>query len=195
MPHELCLEAVKLGLVKFGRFRLSSGAESYYYINFKEATMMPSYIKRVARELGAALLQENVDALVGVAVAGAIVASYIGALLDLPVTFVRSEPKNHGLGREVEGDVKGMRVAIIDDVLTTGGTIKRAYDALIDVSSTPVLAAVVFNRQQGGGRLVRDLGLKLLSLCDASSLAAEALKRGLIDGRQYELIMSQVVER
>ncbi len=195
MPHELCLEAIKLGLVKFGRFRLSSGMESYYYINFKEATMMPGYIKRVAYVLGTALLQEGVDALVGVAVAGAIVASYIGALFDVPVTFVRSEPKNHGLGRELEGDVRGMRVAIVDDVLTTGGTIRRAYEVLINAGSTPVLAAVVFNRQQGGGRLVRDLGLKLLSVCDVSSLAAEALKRGLIDGGQYELIMSQVVER
>lgn len=194
MPHELCLEAVRLGLVKFGRFRLSSGMESYYYINFKEATMLPGYIKSVARELGAALLREGVDALVGVAVAGAIVASYIGALFDMPVTFVRSEPKNHGLGKEVEGDVRGMRVAIVDDVLTTGGTIKRAYEALVDAGSAPVLAAVVFNRQQGGGRLVRSLGLKLLSLCDVSSLASEALRRGLIDGEQYELIMSQVVE-
>lgn len=194
MSRELCIEAVKLGLVKFGRFKLSSGIESYYYINFKEATMIPGYIKRVAYEMGSVLLGESVDALVGVAVAGALIASYIGALFDLPVTFVRSEPKNHGLGREVEGDVKNMKVAIVDDVLTTGGTIKRAYEALVTSGSVPVLAAVAFNRQQGGKKLVEDLGLKLVSLCDITSLASEALKRGLINRGQYELIVSQVVE-
>ncbi|MCX8184637.1 MAG: phosphoribosyltransferase family protein [Sulfolobales archaeon] len=194
MPHELCLEAIRLGLVKFGRFKLSSGIESYYYINFKEATMMPSYVKRVAYEMGSTVIREGVEALVGVAVAGALIASYIGALFDLPVTFVRSEPKNHGLGREVEGDVENMKVAIIDDVLTTGGTIRRAYEVLVSSRSKPVLAAVAFNRQQGGGRTVKDLGLKLVSLCDISSIAGEALERGLISREQYELIISQVVE-
>ena len=194
MPHELCLEAVKLGLVKFGKFKLSSGMESYYYINFKEATMVPSYIKRVAYEIGLMVRKENVDALVGVAVAGALIASYVGALFDMPVTFVRSEPKNHGLGREVEGDVRNLRVAIVDDVLTTGGTIRRAYEALTGSGAIPVLAAVAFNRQQGGGKLVKNLGLKLVSLCDIASLASEALKRNLITKEQYDLIMSQVVE-
>ncbi len=194
MPHELCLEAVSLGLVKFGRFKLSSGLESYYYINFKEATMIPRYMKKVAYELGSILLREGVEALVGVAVAGALVASYMGAMFELPVTFVRSEPKDHGLGREVEGDVRGMRVAIVDDVLTTGGTIKRAYEALKNFGAFPQVAAVVFNRQQGGRKTVMDLGLKLVSLCDIKSLASEALIRGLISREQYELIMSQVVE-
>ncbi|MCS7098921.1 MAG: orotate phosphoribosyltransferase [Sulfolobales archaeon] len=194
MPHELCLEAVKLGLVKFGRFKLSSGIESSYYVNFREATMVPSYVKRVAYEIGSAVVREGVEAVVGVAVAGALIASYVGALFDLPVTFVRSEPKNHGLGREVEGCVENMRIAIVDDVLTTGGTIRRAYEALVNSGSKPVVAAVVFNRQQGGGKTVRELGLKLISLCDISSLASEALKRGLISGDQYELIVSQVVE-
>jgi|YelNatPaOPRAMG01_1025707.scaffolds.fasta_scaffold16326_3 orotate phosphoribosyltransferase len=194
MPHELCLEAVSLGLVKFGRFKLSSGLESYYYINFKEATMMPKYIKRVAHEMGSILLKEGVEALVGVAVAGALVASYIGAIFELPVTFVRSEPKDHGLGREVEGNVRGMKVAIVDDVLTTGGTIRRAYEALKNFGAIPLIAAVVFNRQQGGRKTVTDLGLKLVSLCDIRSLASEALARGLISREQYELIMSQVVE-
>lgn len=194
MPHELCLEAVKLGLVKFGRFKLSSGIESSYYVNFREATMVPSYVKRVAYEIGSAVVRESVEAVVGVAVAGALIASYVGALFDLPVTFVRSEPKNHGLGRDVEGCVENMRVAIVDDVLTTGGTIRRAYEALVNSGSKPVIAAVVFNRQQGGGRTVRELGLNLVSLCDISSLASEALRRGLISGEQYELIISQVVE-
>lgn len=194
MFSELCIEAVKLGLVKFGRFKLSSGMESFYYINFKEATMVPGYIKRVAYEMGSALREEGVDALVGVAVAGALIASYIGALFDLPVTFVRSEPKNHGLGRDVEGDVRDMKVAVIDDVLTTGGTIKRAYEALVSSGAIPTLAAVAFNRQQGGGRVVKDLGLKLVSLCGIASLANEALKRDLISREQYELIMTQVIE-
>jgi len=156
--------------------------------------MVPSYIKRAAYEIGLMVRKENVDALVGVAVAGALIASYVGALFDMPVTFVRSEPKNHGLGREVEGDVRNLRVAIVDDVLTTGGTIRRAYEALTGSGAIPVLAAVAFNRQQGGGKLVKNLGLKLVSLCDIASLASEALKRNLIIKEQYDLIMSQVVE-
>ncbi len=194
MPHELCLEAIRLGLVKFGRFKLSSGIESSYYVNFRESLLVPRYVKSLARELGALIIEERVEALVGVAVAGALIASYIGALYDIPVTFVRSEPKNHGLGKEVEGDVRGMEVAIVDDVLTTGGTISRAYEALLRVGAKPKLAAVIFDRQQGGGRVVRELGLRLVSLCRIADLASEALKRGLIAEKQFSLIMSQVVE-
>jgi len=194
MPHELCLEAIRLGLVKFGRFKLSSGIESSYYVNFRESLLMPRYVKSLARELGALIIEEGVKALVGVAVAGALIASYIGALYDLPVTFVRSEPKNHGLGREVEGDVRGMEVAIVDDVLTTGGTISRAYEVLVRAGARPKLAAVIFDRQQGGGRVVRELGLKLVSLCRIADLASEALRRGLIAEEQFSLIMSQVIE-
>jgi len=195
MPHELCLEAIRLGLVKFGRFKLSSGIESSYYVNFRESLLVPRYVKSLARELGALIVEERVEALVGVAVAGALIASYIGALYDIPVTFVRSEPKNHGLGREVEGDVRGMEVAIVDDVLTTGGTISRAYEALVRAGARPKLAAVIFDRQQGGSKVVRELGLKLISLCRIADLASEALRRGLITEDQFSLIMSQVVER
>jgi orotate phosphoribosyltransferase len=194
MSHELCLEAIRLGLIKFGRFRLSSGIESSYYVNFRESLLIPRYVKNLARELGAHIIEERVDALVGVAVAGALIASYIGALYDLPVTFVRSEQKNHGLGREVEGDVRGMEVAIVDDVLTTGGTIGRAYEALVRAGARPKLAAVIFDRQQGGGRVVRGLGLKLVSLCRITDVAREALRRGLITVEQFSLIMSQVTE-
>ncbi len=194
MPHELCLEAIRLGLVKFGRFKLSSGIESSYYVNFRESLLMPRYVKSLAKELGALIIEEGVEALVGVAVAGALIASYIGALYDLPVTFVRSEPKNHGLSREVEGDVRGMEVAIVDDVLTTGGTISRAYEVLVRAGARPRLAAVIFDRQQGGGRVVRELGLKLVSLCRIADLASEALRRGLIAEEQFSLIMSQVIE-
>jgi orotate phosphoribosyltransferase len=194
VSHELCLEAVRLGLVKFGRFRLSSGLESSYYVNFRESLLIPRYVKNLARELGARIIEEGVDALVGVAVAGALIASYIGALYDLPVTFVRSEPKNHGLGREVEGDVRGMEVAIVDDVLTTGGTLSRAYESLVRAGARPKLAAVIFDRQQGGGRVVRGLGLKLVSLCRIADVAREALRRGLITEEQFSLIMSQVTE-
>lgn len=194
MSRELCVEAVKLGLVKFGKFRLSSGMESYYYINFREATMFPNYIKKVARELGSMVLKEGVDVVVGVAVAGALIASYIGALFDLPITFVRNEPKDHGLGRDVEGEVGGRKVAIVDDVLTTGGTIRRAHDVLKTSGALPIVAAVVFDRQQGGGKVVMDLGLKLISLCDVLNLARDSLVEGLISKEQYELIISQVVE-
>ncbi|MCC6015122.1 MAG: hypothetical protein LM564_05410 [Desulfurococcaceae archaeon] len=194
MSHELCLEAIRLGLIKFGRFRLSSGIESSYYVNFRESLLIPRYVKNLARELGAHIIEERVDALVGVAVAGALIASYIGALYDLPVTFVRSEQKNHGLGREVEGDVRGMEVAIVDDVLTTGGTIGRAYEALVRAEARPKLAAVIFDRQQGGGKVVRGLGLKLVSLCRITDVAREALRRGLITVEQFSLIMSQVTE-
>jgi len=177
------------GMVRIGRFRLTSGIESPFYIDLRRLYSYPDLAIAIADEIVARFNVRRFDAVVGVATAGIALASYVASRAGLAMGYVRSERKAHGTESIVEGELRGLRVAIIDDVATTGGSIERAYRALKSFGAEPVEAIVVVDREQGARERLGSLGIELRSLLTARQIFRELRSLGLIDEKSFREVM------
>jgi orotate phosphoribosyltransferase len=141
--------------LRFGAFTLTSGRKSDYYIDGKQTTLHAQGARLVAMLLLEELKSLGVDALAGPTlgadpVIGAVIA--LAALEDMPLAglIVRKEAKSHGTQHLIEGPLRaGMRVAVFDDVVTTGGSLKHAIEQLEASHCTVVKALAIVDRQEG----------------------------------------------
>ncbi len=191
----VCVEIAKLGMFRVGKFKLSSGLESPYYVDLRKLYSYPHLAKAVAEEMVNRFNLRRFEAVIGIATAGIALATYIGCLAGLPVGYVRRERKAHGTRSIVEGVVEGRRVVIVDDVATTGSSIESAYTALVECGAKPMAAAVVIDREQGAREKLAELGLELLSLVKISELIEVLRRRGLVAEDVYREIVEYVRTR
>ena len=154
-------------VVRFGEFRLSSGEYSPYYLDLRVVPSRPRLFKWVVTLMRG--LVEGVDAVVGVATGGLPYAAALAYELGIPMGYVRREAKHHGTSRIVEGEVSG-RVAVVDDVATTGESLAVAIEAVRAVGAEPVKAVVVVDREQCASRRLAQLGVTLERLFTARQL-------------------------
>lgn len=155
------------------RFILSSGRESDFFIDCKQ-TVLTAEGHALVGELMLAMLTElpACDAVGGVALGGCPLASAVSLVShqkgrDLPALYVRTAQKEHGSGKLVEGDkslFEGIRVVLLEDVVTTGKSSLRAVEALQSVGARVVGIAALVDRQEGGAEAIRAADLPLVSL-------------------------------
>ncbi len=159
------------GALKRGKFVLSSGKESNYYLDGRVITLTPQGVYLVASIILEMIKDESLDAIGGPTlgadpIVGALAAlSYIN---NQPIkTFiVRKQAKEHGTQRQVEGPElkKGARVILIDDVATSGKAILEAKEALDKIGVIAQKAIVIVDRNQGATENLAKAGLKLESI-------------------------------
>jgi orotate phosphoribosyltransferase len=149
---------------------LSSGRKSDYYLDCKRVTLTPEGAILSARIL-LDMVKEEVKAVGGLTLgADPLVVSMavLGHLQgrDLPALIVRKEPKKHGTMSFVEGPTleKGTKVAVVEDVITSGASILKAIDRIEAEGYQPVQALVILDRLEGGRAAVEKRGLKLQSV-------------------------------
>src|SRR5215204_5021429 len=161
-----------------GRFTLSSGQESTLYIDARLTTMSPEGLALIG-PLGLAALQEsgwNVQAVGGltlgadpVAYAIAYASAQQGRLIR--AFTVRKEAKTHGTGKLVEGPFRsGDRVAIVEDVITTGGSALRAAEAVRAAGGEIAGVLALVDREEGGREALEGAGLRVHALTRASDV-------------------------
>jgi orotate phosphoribosyltransferase len=159
-----------------GHFILASGAESSYYLDVRKVSTDPE---------GAALIAELfLDELTGAkiaAVGGPVVgaAPIVGALAamsfqggrPMPVFLVRKEAKGHGTGRQIEGLFpEGMDVALVEDVVTAGGSVLKAIDAVEAAGSRVTRVLAVVDRGAGGHEALLARGVAFTAIFPVSEL-------------------------
>lgn len=113
-------------------FRWASGRESPIYVDHRRLLGYPEWrhwaVEAMLKEVKGRV---PFAAVVGVATGGIPWAAWIGEALGLPVGYVRPEPKSHGLTRQVEGLPVGIGpVLLVEDLISTGGSVQRAAAAL-----------------------------------------------------------------
>ena len=116
------------GIIKFGDFTLASGKKSPYYVDLRLVASYPHQFRRMIRHLQNRISEEivfdNIDSVASVPTGGLIIASSLAYELVKPLVYVRSQAKDYGTSKLVEGIVKnGDRVLVVDDVATTGGSV------------------------------------------------------------------------
>jgi len=143
-----------------GRFKLSSGRESDFYLDAKQTTLVGESSLLVAEILLDEVINSKIDSIGGLAIgADPIIGSVlpVSALKGYPLRgfIVRKEgPKGHGLRRLIEGAIKeGDRVIIVDDVITTGASAYEAVKAVEKIQCKVVKVIPLIDRNEGGREL------------------------------------------
>ena len=138
-----------------GKFKLASGKESTYYINSKKALFNSEAIWLLGDVLWDLTRELDIQAMGGLEV-GAIPMATAAALRyhengrKLEAFFVRKQAKEHGTQQMVEGVVEpGWRVAVIDDVFTTGGSVETAIREVEKLGAKVVAVSCIVDRLEG----------------------------------------------
>jgi orotate phosphoribosyltransferase len=163
-----------------GEFTLASGRRSTLYIDARLTTMSPEGLAAIG-PLGLAALRDTgwgVQAVGGLTLGADPVAyaiSYASALAGTPVRAftVRKEAKAHGTGRLIEGPFQsGDRVAVIEDVITTGGSALRAVQAVRAAGGEVAGVLALVDREEGGREALEAEGLDVRALVSAREIVA-----------------------
>lgn len=160
-----------------GEITLASGRKSDFYFNLKPTMLDAEGAALLAQLTLDALAAEELDYIGGLemgAVPIAAAAAAVSALTDTPVHafFVRKQPKEHGAKLLIEGLTKdeslaGKRVAVIEDVTTTGGSAMKAVEALKEAGAEIALVFTMVDRQEGATEAFAASGLRFASLFKA----------------------------
>lgn len=156
---------------------LASGRESDFFVDCKQTVLTAEGHALIGELMFGALSDlPECDAVGGVELGGCPLASAVSLVShqkgrDLPALYVRKERKDHGSAKLVEGDkalFDGIRVVLLEDVITTGGSSLRAVESLQAVGAKVVGILAIVDRQEGGADTIREAGLPLLSLTTKS---------------------------
>ena len=187
----------KIDAIKFGVFKLSSGKASPYYIDLRVIPSFPDafreicdyYAEYITNQIGV----KNFDRMAGVPLTGIIFASQVAYNLKKPFLYVRKGVRLHGRERRVEGLLaSGDRVLLIDDLVTTGLTLKKASEAVRDEGGVVTDAVAFLDREEGGNQQLERNGIKLHTLLKISEVANNLYELGAIEQEDLKTILKQV---
>ena len=185
------------GVVKFGTFTLSSGKISPYYIDLRLVPSFPEVFSKVIaayeNSLKVLIGLDNVDAVGGVPTSGLTYAAVVAYNLKKPLIYVRKENKTYGTEKEVEGVLKpGYKIALIDDLITTGGSLVKTIDTLRQKGVEVDNVIVLIDRLEGGANLLAEKRVKLNAITNIGELADLLHEMEIIDSEQHRHIKSQI---
>lgn len=163
-------------------FTWASGRLAPVYTDNRLALAHPDVRTALARAMTEAARPFAPDAIAGTATAGIPLATLVADRLALPLCYVRATAKAHGQGNRIEGRVEaGQRVVVVEDLVSTGGSVLSAAEALRTAGAVPVAALAVFSYGLAGvDAAFAAAGLPLVALTDFPTLAAVAREEGLL---------------
>jgi len=190
----------KIDALKFGVFKLSTGKASPYYIDLRVVPSFPDAFREICDFYADYITQniglKNFDRIAGIPLAGIPFATQISYNLKKPFLYVRKDVKMYGRERRVEGIlVSGDRVLLIDDLITTGLTLKKSCDAVRAEGGVVSEAVAFLDREEGGMQTLEAEGVKLHPLLKISEVANTLFEIGAIDQESLKTILKQVKKK
>lgn len=197
---EICRILNRIGALKFGAFKLTSGKLSPYYIDLRIVPSFPDafheicdfYVNFIRSEVGAG----DFERVAGIPVAGIPFAALIAYSLKKPFLYARKGVRLHGRERRIEGVIApGDRVLLIDDLITTGLSLRKAAKAIMAEGGVVADAVVLLDRLEGGKEKLAERGIKLHALLNITETAETLHELGTIDEDQLKTIFKQVKKK
>jgi len=155
-----------------GYFVLRSGRTSHEYFDKYRFESEPEILREIAAHMSE-LVPPDTEMLAGLETGGIPLATAISLHTGLPALFVRKKAKEYGTRRLAEGtDFEGRRVAVIEDVITTGGQVVESTKQLAELGAKVVAVVCVIDRESGGRENIEKAGFPLRALFTKSELEA-----------------------
>lgn len=153
-----------------GHFRLSSGLHSEKYLQCALVLQHPDAAGRIGAAMAGLFADEKPDCVVGPAIGGIVVAQEVGRALGVRAMFSEREGDRMTLRRGFSIE-KGERVLIVEDVITTGGSVQEAVDALVGLGANVVGVGVIIDRS--GGRASFSVPFKSLAKLEVDAFTED----------------------
>lgn len=186
----LKIKAVKLSPDK--PFTWASGIKSPIYCDNRLTISYPEIRKQIAQGLAAQIKAEfpDVEVIGGVATAGIPHAAWVADELGLPLIYVRSKPKDHGRGKQIEGVLPAhAKTVLIDDLLSTGGSVLKAVKAAQNEGADVIGVGAIFSYQLSAvSANFKQVGLSFTTLTNYSELLEAATEENYIAEDQLETL-------
>ena len=185
------------GVIKFGDFTLASGKQSSYYVDLRLVPSFPHQFRTMIKHLQNKIIENtglnNFDSLVSVPTGGLIIASALAIETVKPLIYVRSKPKDYGTSKSVEGHIyKKMKVVMIDDVATTGGSVVNAIKSLREADIVIKDAYVIVNRMEGADEALEELGVTMHSIVNIIQITQALHEQKLVSDDVLEKVRKQI---
>ena len=186
----LKIKAVKLSPDK--PFTWASGIKSPIYCDNRLTISYPEIRKQIAQGLAAQIKAEfpDIEVIGGVATAGIPHAAWVADELGLPLIYVRSKPKDHGCGKQIEGVLPAhAKTVLIDDLLSTGGSVLKAVKAAQNEGADVIGVGAIFSCQLPAvSANFKQAGLSFTTLTNYSELLETATEENYIAEDQLETL-------
>ena len=175
-------------------FTWTSGIKSPIYCDNRITMSYPKIRREIAAGLSEVIKKNfpEVEVVAGTATAGIPHAAWVSEKLNKPMIYVRSKPKDHGAGRQTEGAVTtGKKVVLIDDLISTGGSVLAAVEAIRKEGANVLGVVSIFSYELSEG-LTNFTNAKLTfkSLTTYSQLVATAIERGELNKSQLKTLQN-----
>jgi len=186
------------GCLKFGTFKIKSGALSPYYIDLACLLSSPKALctiaDAVADEIRKIMASERVDKLASIELKGALVLPSIACRVDLPCVVVRKEEKAYGATGRIAGATveRGEHVVFFDDVISEGLSKLEGIKPLEELGAKVKHIVIVVDREQSGKQSLEKLGYKVHALTTISSMVESLYKSGAISKEQAETVIEYI---
>lgn len=173
-------------------FTWASGWKSPFYCDNRKTLAFPALRSFVKLELSRLVAEKypEAEAVAGVATGAIAQGALVADALGLPFAYVRSKPKDHGLTNLIEGDLKaGMKVVVIEDLISTGGSSLKAVEALRAHGCEVVgmVAAYTYGFPTAE-KAFAEAGVELTTLTNYEAVVETALATGYIEEKHVALL-------
>jgi orotate phosphoribosyltransferase len=165
----LIAQLKQCGAIKFGRFVLTSGAISDYYIDIKKASTEPKILRLIAQQMSEYV--QGYDMLAGMELGAVPLVVALSLETNIPYVIIRKEKREHGTAKQIEGgDVKGKSVLVVEDVTTSGGSTVKTIQILRENNAEVEKVIVVVDRESGAREQLKKLEVEFISLVSVSEI-------------------------
>ena len=186
------------GCIKFGTFKIKSGATSPYYVDLARLLSAPKELciiaDAAANKIKALMASEKIDMLASIELKGALIVPSIACRVNLPCVIVRKEEKAYGVtGRIAGADVsKGDNVLFFDDVVSEGLSKLEGTKPLQELGAQVKHLMVVVNREQGGKENLEKAGYEVHALAKISEIADSLYQSKSISKEQLDAVLNYI---
>ena len=183
-------------IIKFGDFTLASGKKSSYYIDLRLVASFPHIFRKMTKNLQKLISEktglDNFDSLVSVPTGGLVIGSALAIETVKPLIYVRDKPKDYGTTKSIEGKIfSGMKVILIDDVVTTGSSVINAIKQLKDAGLSISDVYVIINRLEGANNTLELEKVNLYQLTDVLEITTILFQEKLVSKEILDKINNQ----
>ncbi|WHY88026.1 orotate phosphoribosyltransferase [Neobacillus novalis] len=196
MKHKIAEKLLEINAVALrpqDPFTWTSGLKSPIYCDNRLTLSFPEVRREIAAGLQTLILEhfKEAEVIAGTATAGIPHAAWVSELLNLPMCYVRSKAKGHGKGNQIEGKVEqGQKVVVVEDLISTGGSVITAVQALRDAGCEVLGVVSIFTYGlEKGKQLLQEAEIDSFSLTDFPALIEAAISAGYVSADDQESLL------